>query len=115
MKFTRKGSGDVAPRIVRHLQSVRYERFTRMVQVSSASPPSLQHPFVCRETNRNHQINTKSQAKTKELTSLGNRKYEVTTNRNMREADYDKAFGDLEAKKDFDKKKEASLSDALAR
>ncbi|CAM9113656.1 unnamed protein product [Pylaiella littoralis] len=46
------------------------------------------------------------QAKTKELTALGNRKYEVTTNRNMREADYDKAFNDLEAKKEFDKKRE---------
>lgn len=51
-----------------------------------------------------------SQAKTKELTTLGNRKYEVTTNRNMREADYDKAFSDLEAKKEFDKKREASLA-----
>lgn len=49
------------------------------------------------------------QAKTKELTALGNRKYEVTTNRNMREADYDKAFESLEAKKEFDKKREASF------
>lgn len=54
-------------------------------------------------------LSTQTQAKTKELTSLGNRKYEVTTNRNMREADYDKAFNDLEAKKEFDKKREASI------
>eukprot|EP00903_Cladosiphon_okamuranus_P009090 g8688.t2 len=46
------------------------------------------------------------QAKTKEVTVLGNRKYEVTTNRNMREADYDKALESLEAKKEFDKKRE---------
>lgn len=57
------------------------------------------------------EINTKSQAKTKELTSLGNRKYEITTNKTMREADYDKAFNDLEAKKEFDKKREASPDD----
>eukprot|EP00752_Nemacystus_decipiens_P005268 g4778.t1 len=46
------------------------------------------------------------QAKTKELTTLGNRKFTVTTNRSMRESDYDKAFSVLEAKKEFDKKRE---------
>lgn len=63
------------------------------------SPP---RPLLFPETTQHGTC----QAKTKELTSLGNRKFEVTNARNMRVVDYDKALGDLEAKKEFDKKKE---------
>ena len=51
---------------------------------------------------------THDQAKGKTVTALGNKKYSVTTSRTMREADFDKAEGDLKAKKEFDRKREAS-------
>ena len=51
---------------------------------------------------------THDQAKGKAVTALGNKKYSVTTSRTMREADFDKAEGDLKAKKEFDRKREAS-------
>ena len=53
------------------------------------------------------------QAKGKELTALGNKKYSVTTSRTMREADFDKAEGDLKAKKEFDRKREARFRKGL--
>lgn len=51
-----------------------------------------------------------TQAKGKELTALGNLKYSLTTAKSMRDADFAKAESDLQAKKEFDKKREVGFT-----